>query len=49
MLRNKKIERNSSLVDDDNGLCTDKTVKIVDIQRLIKLRSGQVDINKLYV
>ena len=42
MLRNKKIERNPSLVDDDNGLSTDKTVKIVDIQRLIKLRSGQV-------
>ena len=43
MFGNKKIERNSALVDDDTGLCkTDKTVKIVDIQRLIKLRSGQV-------
>ena len=52
MLRNKKIEKNSSLVDDDNGLCkTDKTVKIVDIQRLIKLRSGQVyiDIRHQYI
>ena len=43
MLRNKKIERSPSLVYDDGGLCkTDKTVKIIDIQRLIKLRSGQV-------
>ena len=44
MSRNKNFERNSSLVDDDNDLCQkDKTVKIVDIQRLIKLRSGQVN------
>ena len=40
MFRNRKIERNSSLVDDDKS---DKTVKIVDIQRLIKLKSGQVE------
>ena len=44
MSRNKNFERNSSLVDGDNDLCqNDKTVKIVDIQRLIKLRSGQVN------
>ena len=45
MLRNKKIDRNPSLDVDNTSSCKiEKTVTIVDIQRLIKLRSGQVAI-----
>ena len=41
MFRNKKSKENSRLKDNEDNT-SDKRVKIVDIQRLIKLKSGQV-------
>ena len=41
MFRNKKSTENSTLQDNTDNP-SDKRVKIVDIQRLIKLKSGQV-------
>ena len=41
MFRNKKSKENSRLQDNEDN-ASDKRVKIVDIQRLIKLKSGQV-------